>query len=360
MRQEALVVPPGTIDVHAHYFPRDAPPSEVIAGFPRAPRLVIDSPETGRLVRGTDDFRTVRRALWDVPARLADMDRAGVAVQAISPVPVMLEYGAPAAPFAGYCRWVNESVARAVEDGDGRLVGIGTVPLGSPPECVAELRYLSEVLGLRGIEIGTRIDGMELDDTALEYFFDAVDGLGLAVLVHPVDGGGGAVRRSGFTYDFGLGMPSDTALAATALVFGGVLDRHRGLRIAMVHGCGTFPWAYPRLRLGAQIAGTHTPEELDLLVSRLYADTLVFDAAHLPALVHRFGPNRVLLGSDHPFIPGQPEGGLTDLDSAAEHLPPGAVPRILRDNALEFLGLSSGELVTDHFSPIKEDHYGTH
>ncbi|WP_370182378.1 amidohydrolase family protein [Rhodococcus wratislaviensis] len=354
------MVPPGTIDVHAHYFPPGAPPAEVIAGFSRAPRLVVDSPAEGRLVRGSDNFRVVRRPLWDVRARLEDMDRAGIGVQAISPVPVTLAYGAPAAPFAAYCRWINESVAGAVAESNGRLIGIGTVPLGSPPGCLAELRYLSEVLGLRGVEIGTRINGMELDDPALAYFFDAADSLRLAVLVHPVDGGGGAVRRSGFTYDFGLGMPSDTALAATALVFGGVLDRHRGLRIAMVHGCGTFPWAYPRLRLGAQIAATHLPEELDHLVSRLYADTLVFDAAHLPALVHRFGSNRVLLGSDHPFIPGEPEGGLADLDSAAQYLPPGTVPRILRDNALEFLGLSSGALVTDHFSPIKEDHYGTH
>ena len=354
------MVPPGTIDVHAHHFPRDAPPSDVMAAFPRAPRLVVDSPATGRLVRGTDDFRTVRRALWDVQARLEDMDRAGVAIQAISPVPVTLEYDAPAALFASYCRWINESVARAVQDGGGRLVGVGTAPLGSPRECLSELHHLSADLGLRAVEIGTRIGGMELDDPALEYFFDAADSLGLTVLVHPVDGGGGAVRRSGFTYDFGLGMPSDTALAATALVFGGVLDRHRGLRIALVHGCGTFPWAYPRLRLGAQIAGTHLPEELDHLVSRLYADTLVFDPAHLPVLVHRFGVDRILLGSDHPFISGQPEAGLAELLSASADLPPGAVPRILRDNALEFLGLPSGELVTDHSSPTKEDHYGTH
>lgn len=354
------MVPPGTIDVHAHYFPRDAPPADVIAGFPEAPRMVLDSPAEGRLVRGSEDFRAVRRALWDVPARLEDMDRAGVGVQAISPVPVTLEYGAAPAPFAAYCRWINESIARAVEDSDGRLIGIGTVPLLSPRDCLSELHYLSAVLGLRAIEIGTRINGMELDDPALEYFFDAVDGLGLAVMVHPVDGGGGAVRRSGFTYDFGLGMPSDTALAATALVFGGVLDRHRRLRIAMVHGCGTFPWAYPRLRLGAHLAATHVPDDLDRLVSRLYADTLVFDPGLLPALVHRFGPNQILLGSDHPFIPGQPGDGLADLNSAAEHLPPGTVPRILRENALEFLGLASGALVTDHFSPIKEDHHGTH
>ncbi|MEU2001586.1 amidohydrolase family protein [Rhodococcus sp. NPDC019627] len=354
------MVPPGTIDVHAHYFPRDAPPVDVIAGFPRAPRLVVDTPAEGRLVRGSEDFRTVRRALWDVEARLADMDRAGVGVQAISPVPVALEYGAPVAPFAAYCRWMNESIARAVDAADGRLVGIGTAPVASPRDCLPELRHLSEVLGLRGVEIGTRINGMELDDPALGYFFDAVDSLGLAVLVHPVDGGGGAVRRSGFTYDFGLGMPSDTALAATALVFGGVLDNHPRLRVATVHGCGTFPWAYPRLRLGAQLAATHDPDDLNRTVSRLYADTLVFDPAHLPTLVHRFGPNRVLLGSDHPFIPGQPEEGIADLSSVAAHLPPGTVPRILRGNALEFLGLSSGALVTAHFSPTKEDHHGTH
>ena len=324
--------------MHAHFFPSGPLPAGVAAVAPCAPRLAIDSPGQGRVLRGDEEFRTVRAGLWDTKARISDMDRAGLGVQVISPMPVALAVDAPARAYREYCRWFNDATADAVAEGGGRLVGLGMVPFDSAESCIAELGHLA-ARGLRGVEIGTRIGTLELDDPALGPFFAAVERLGLAVLVHPVDGGGGAVRRGGFLYDFGLGMPSDTSLAAAALVFGGVLERHPALRIATVHGCGTFPWAYPRLRLGAGIAGTHDAGRLDRSVARLYTDTLVFDPALLPLLTHRFGPDRVMLGSDFPFIPGQPESGLADLDGMAEDLGPDTLARIRRSNALAFLAL---------------------
>ena len=329
---------PGTVDVHAHFFPAEPLPADVTAAAPAAPRLAVDSPTQGRILRGGEEFRTVRAELWDTRRRLEDMDRAGLGVQVISPMPVVLDVDAPAPAYRAYCRWFNEATARAVAEGAGRLVGLGVVPFDAPDACVAELEHAA-ALGLRGVEIGTRIGTLELDDPALVPFFQAAERLDLAVLVHPVDGGGGALRRRGFLYDFGLGMPSDTALAAAALVFGGVLERHRTLRVATVHGCGTFPWAYPRLRLGAGIAGTHHAGQADRAVARLFTDTLVFDSAHLPLLVHRFGPDRVMLGSDFPFIPGQPDAGLADLELMAGELGAGTLAGIRRSNALGFLGL---------------------
>jgi len=73
-------------------------------------------------------------------------------------------------------------------------------------------------------------------------------------------------------------MLTDTAMAATALVCGGVLDRHPGLRIGLAHGCGTLAWAAPRLKLGTRLG--ERPELYDTFdetISRLWVDTLVFD-----------------------------------------------------------------------------------
>ena len=324
------------IDVHAHFFPTGEPPVDR-ATYPRVPRLVLDGPESGRIVRGDADFRTVRPGLWDVGARLADLDAAGVERQLISPVPVTLDYAADPDGFAAYCRWINDETAKTVAISGGRLIGAGIVPAHAPDHGVGEVQYMADELGLRAVEIGTRVGDLELDDPRLDPFFATVARVGLAVLVHPVGGGGGALRRTGFTYDFGLGMPSDTALAATALVFGGVLDRHPDLRVVLVHGCGTFPWAYPRLRLGAEIAATHDLDRLDAAVGRLYADTLVFDPTHLELLVHRFGSTNVVTGSDYPFIPGQPADGIRDVHAAAERLPADVVSKILRDNAITLL-----------------------
>ena len=167
---------------------------------------------------------------------------------------------------------------------------------------------------------------------------------GSAVLVHPVDEGRGVVRRAGPPYDLGLGMLADTALAASALVFGGVLERHPDLRVALAHGCGAFPWAYPRLRVAAERNGTPgDPGRWDARTRLLYADTLVFDDEHLRLLVHRFGAGRLLLGSDAPFFPDQMALSIASVEEAGRTgaLPSGVGLERLDRNAAEFLGLDA-------------------
>ncbi|AJE87287.1 2-hydroxy-3-carboxy-6-oxo-7-methylocta-2,4- dienoate decarboxylase [Streptomyces albus] len=326
------------VDVHAHHLGPDASAAASHLD-PAAPRLVVDSPGEGRIVRGGATFRTVRPALWDVGVRLGEMDRAGISHQVISPVPVTMEYACAPGSDPGYARSVNDSVVAACGASGGRLLGLGCLPLHDLDAAVAELDRCRDA-GLLGVEIGTRIGDLELDAPELAPFWQACEATGSAVLVHPVLGGRGAVRRTGPPYDLGLGMLTDTALAAGALVFGGVLRTYERLRIALAHGCGAFPWAYPRLRLAAGIGGDHA--DWDGLVRRLYADTLVFDDEHLRLLVHRFGVERVLLGSDAPFFPEQMAKSMASVRDAAHAgvLPEGTDPSLLARNALEFLGVA--------------------
>ena len=337
---------PLVIDVHAHHFGCDAPDSNLHRRYPGLPRLAVDSVDAGRIMAGGGLFRKVRAALWNVQERLADMDAAGVDVQVISPVPVTMVYDADPVLAADFARHQNDGITTAVAQSGGRLLGLGTVALQDVNAAVAELRRLRNELGLQGVQIGTRIGTRELDDPELRPFFAAAEELDAAVFIHPVDGGGGAIRRSGMPYDFGLGMLSDTAMAATALVFGGVLEAFPGVRIALAHGCGTFPWAYPRLLLGAQISGDADAGRFDALTRRLFVDSLVFDPEHLRLLAHRFGPDRVLLGSDHPFIPQQPSAGVLMMHEAVERgiLPAGSGDLVLERNVLEFLGIDRGAL----------------
>ncbi|KRB76074.1 hypothetical protein ASE01_13660 [Nocardioides sp. Root190] len=304
------------------------------------PRLVVDSAECGRIMIGDRSFREVRRSLWDVGARLRDLDAAGLDLQVISPVPVTFPYVGDAGAAAGYAAATNASIARAVADSGGRLAGLGTVPLPHLRESVDILEsVMAGSVPLVGVEIGARIGNLELDDPRLLPFFEAAEALDAVVFVHPSDGGAGAVRRSGQPYDFGLGMHTDTALAAGALVFGGVLERFPGLRVVLAHGCGGFAWSYPRLRLGAELLQGRDPAEIDERVRSLYVDTLVLDAEHLRLLVHRFGAARLVLGTDHPFFPDQ-TAGVRDLLAGAEDdgvLAAGAARQVFRGNGLDLL-----------------------
>lgn len=328
------------IDIHAHYLGTDLPaPSDL---GPAAPRLVVDSGSAGRIMCGDATFRTVTSVLWDVDERLHQMDLAGLSHQVLSPVPVTMEHAWAGGTSPGYARAMNTSLAAACDRSGGRLYGLGCLPAGDPGLSVEELRRCLD-LGLRGVEIGTRIGADDLDSERLGPFWEACERLGAAVFVHPVFGGRGVVRRAGQPFDLGLGMLTDTAIAASSLVFGGVLRRHPGLRIALAHGCGTFPWAYPRLAVAAALAPAAGDEDSAELTRRLFADTLVFDDEHLRLLVHRLGPDRLLLGSDAPFFPDQMRKSMAAIDSArlTGALPADTDHASLARNALDFLGLSA-------------------
>ena len=330
----------GIIDVHAHMFPRGlvCPAS----GGPW-PRLEIDDDTSGRLVIGDRLFRRVGAALWDVGARLVELDRLDIDLQVVSPVPVTLDVLADGKQAAAYLRSLNEGISAAVAEAPGRLLGLGAVPFQDMALAGAELEHLMGDLGLAGVEIGAVIGGRELDDPALLPFFEAAASLGALVYVHPLGGGDGAIRRSGQPYDFGLGMLTDTAMAASALVFGGVLDACPELQVVMAHGCGTFPWAFPRLSSGTVLGGDFSSTEHEALIRRLWVDTLVFDAEHLGLLARRFGADHVLFGSDHPFIPGQLEGArdLVAAGIALGGLTHHEATGVLGGNALTLLGLGA-------------------
>jgi aminocarboxymuconate-semialdehyde decarboxylase len=326
------------VDLHAHWLGADVfSDGEADHGWPR---LVVDSDERGRIVRGDRTFREVRASLWDVDARLRDLDAADVERQVISPVPVTFPYLEDAGAATAYATAMNASLARAVRAGSGRLAALGTVPLPHTSEAVAVLeRLMGGPSPMVGVEIGARVGELELDDPRMLPFFEAAEALGAVVFVHPSDGGAGTIRRSGQPYDFGLGMHTDTALAAGALVFGGVLDRCPDLRVVLAHGCGGFAWSYPRMRLGAELLQGRSPGAFDDRVRQLYVDTLVLDPEHLRLLVHRFGADRLVLGTDHPFFPDL-TAGARELLAAAERegaLGAGMAQRVFRANGLDLL-----------------------
>lgn len=331
----------GTVDVHAHIFPADLP--AVASGGPW-PTLRTGGSRAGQIMLGTRVFREVKSPLWSLTDRIAHMDEHGVELQLVSPVPVTLTYGAAPEGTASFIRSLNEAIARQVGASGGRLLGLGAVPLQDTARAVRELEHAVRDLGLAGAEIGTVVGGRELDHPSLSDFFAAAEDLGARLFIHPLDGGAGAIRRSGLPYDFGLGMLSDTAMAAGALVFGGVLERHPRLRVFLAHGCGTFPWAFPRLRLAARAVDD---TDVDRLVKRLHVDNLVFDAEHLPLLVHRFGEDRVMAGTDFPFFPDQETANarMVDQSVADGHLTRDQAADLMRTNALRFLGLDPNEAV---------------
>lgn len=339
-------MPGDVVDVHTHFFPADIPDLAFTTGDHRWPSLLVDEGGQARIMRGSEVFRPVSKTCWDAPSRLEEMDASGVGVQVLSPVPVLLTTWADSTAASAFARAQNDALAAAASVAPTRFLWMGTVPLQDTDAAIVEMER-ARGLGMSGIEIGTEVHGRELDHPSLRPFFTAADQLGVALFVHPTDNTG-AIRRKSQPYEFGLGMLTDTAMAAGALVFGGVLEDCPGLRVGLAHGCGSLAWAFPRMVRGASLGSA--PEEFDRrmtraseLVKLLWADTLVFDPQHLGLLAARFGADHLFLGSDFPFYPpnwGQPSAVIDDavgLGGCSRE----EATAIKGANGLRFLGIDS-------------------
>lgn len=238
-------------------------------------------------------------ALCDLMAQLEQMDADGIRFRVVSLPPFALDYGDP--HRAGRLNaWLARAIQRAPA---GRFVGLGSVPLQSPPDAASELRRAVVDLGLKGVIVGNCAGDLELDDAALEPFWAAAEEHAAVVFVHPAEVPG-AERMSSFHLRNLVGNPCATALAAVRLVFGGVLDRHPGLRIVLAHGGGVLPWIVGRLDHGyevrreCRVSCEHRPSEY---LSRFFYDTVLFGDGERAFLRDRVGGDRVLYGTDAPF-----------------------------------------------------------
>lgn len=200
-------------------------------------------------------------------------------------------------------------------------------------------------LKLSGVQIGTHVNGANLDDPLLRPVLERAAELGAAVFVHPWDMLGGE-RMARYWMPWLVGMPTETTIAMMSVLFGGVLDELPDLRICFAHGGGSFPGTLGRIAHGFECrrdlfpAQAKHPTEYLAKPGRpaaFWVDSLVHDGDALAHLVKLMGASRVALGSDYPFPLGEDRPG-TLIDALAGIS--GADRELLRAGAaLEFLGL---------------------
>ena len=108
----------------------------------------------------------------------------GVDIQAVAVAVYQYYYWADPELGAKVARIVNEEFVEATGRYPGRFLPLGTVPLQDTEAAIQELRYLATELGMRGIEIGTHVEGEEISSPRLAPFWAEVEALDLLVVVH--------------------------------------------------------------------------------------------------------------------------------------------------------------------------------
>ena len=328
------------IDVHTHILPERLPDFRKVPGGERFVRLEHHAPGRARMIANGSVFREIEGNGWDVATRLAECDAAGVDVQVLSTVPILFSYWADPDLALDLAKRLNDHIGGVVAGHPARFVGLGTIPMQAPDLAIRELERCVRELGFPGVQIGSNVNGANLDSPELFPIFEAAASLGAAVFVHPWEVAG-RDRMTRYWLPWLVGMPAETSLAICSLIFGGVLERLPALKIAFAHGGGAFPATIGRIVHGfdvrpdlCAVANDVSPREY---LTRIYLDSLVHDPLMLRYLVDLMGPDRIALGSDYPFPLGEARPGAL-IDSCG--FPEETRARLLHGTALEWLGLS--------------------
>jgi aminocarboxymuconate-semialdehyde decarboxylase len=304
----------GTIDVHTHVVPPQTPFLD---------RLVRRDPRWARLERRADDatladvvvagrnFRTVRRVAYDLDVRRDEQSALGIAGQVLSAMPELFAPWSPAADATDYSRAFNEWLAAELLRHDGYFRGLGVVPLQDPAASAAMLHEVS-TLGLLGIEIPSSTADAPLHDGRFDEFFGEAERLGLLVFVHSVG------AADGFAHPMagnGAIFPSRIGEAIAGLIGNGVIARHPRLQVLASHGGGSLPASVARLEFIRSMSPAvleYMPQPAASYARQIWYDPLLFDAALVALLIDLVGADRVVLGSDYPFLPGDPTAVVHD------------------------------------------------
>ena len=326
------------IDIHCHYLNRDA-----------AAKLAHLNPGqyepsvkfASALTREVNVKQMQDRAakLSTIEVRLKDMDRMGIDIQAVSPAPQQTYYWTEPGLGAEVSRMVNDRLAEIVAKWPDRFVGLGTVPLQNVELAVIELERCVKQLGLRGVEINPNVAGKELTDPSLnlDRFFAKARELDIVIFMHPIGFTQGDRLMDHYLNNV-IGNPLDTTVGASHLIFGGVMERHPGLKIVLPHAGGFLGHYWARMDHAWRArpdCRTVIKKPPTSYLKKFFFDTITFDPEMLRNLIDKFGAAQVLLGTDYPFDMGEEDP--VGLINSVPRLPPAEKQRIMGGNAARLL-----------------------
>lgn len=209
----------------------------------------------------------------------------------------------------------NDEMAELVTKYPDRFpAAVACLPISDLDATLKEIERAVTVLGLRGVQLFTDINGKPLDSPEFMPLYEKIAGYDLPIWLHP--------RRDATVPDYAsektsryristiFGWPYDTTVAMTRLVFSGVFEKFPNLKIITHHCGGMVPYFADRIQASVDLGeklfgeryGQHLGKELLDYYRMFYADTAVGgNTAALMCGYAFFGAEHLLFGTDMPY-----------------------------------------------------------
>lgn len=332
------------IDMHTHILARELPRWTENWGYGDFIHLEHHREGYARMMQGDRFFREIAANCWDPEIRIEEYAKHGTQVQVVCTIPVMFSYWARPDHGLEVSKFLNDDIADLVAKYPKNYVGLGTIPMQDTDLAIQELERCKEI-GLKGIQIGSNIEGKNLSEDRFFPIFEAAQDLDLCIMVHPWNMMGKSEMEK-YWLPWLVGMPAETSRAACSLIFSGVLERLPRLRWNFSHASGSFLATIGRIEHGfncrPDLVAIDNPINPREYLGKFWVDSITHDARMLEYVLEMVGSNRVSLGTDYPFPLGDLEIGkfITEMG-----LSPEEVEDIFCNSALEWLNMSKDEFL---------------
>src|SRR5262245_51631159 len=288
------------IEFHNHYYPPEYVEALKSPSSRSAVRVTYDA-DGNPCVHYPGDYNILVPGHRDIGFRQRVLDEHGVTTQVLSFTTPGVHVETPETSVA-WARMVNDAFARVVRERAGRFTALATLPLNDPNASVVELERAMTTLGMPGAMVFSNVNHVALADQRFEPLWKKADELKAVIYIHPTDPLGVDAMLDYWLMPL-VGFLFDTTLAASKLVFSGVVERNPRIRWVLTHMGGAIPYLAERLDRGYRAFGEcrryidRPPTEY---LRRFYFDTVNFNPAAIRLALDFAGEDRILAGSDYP------------------------------------------------------------